>query len=240
MVGRSVRLDRGQGSRPRRASRCWRSPAWSSTTTGGIRAVDGVDLTVRAGEVLGVAGVQGNGQTELIEAIMGLRPALAGTVTLDGQADARLVDQEGAPRRRRLRARGPQRRRPGQGVHRRREPGAGHLRPAAVRQRARRSSRTPSPTSAKERIEQFDIRTSSAERAGGHPLRRQPAEGDRGPGDVPAAEALHRRPADPRRRRRLDRVHPQPDHPRAGRRHRRAGGLQRAGRGDRRWPTGSR
>ncbi|MGX4656702.1 ABC transporter ATP-binding protein [Micromonospora sp. SCSIO 07396] len=51
-----------------------------------IRAVDGVDLTVRAGEVLGVAGVQGNGQTELIEAIMGLRPTLAGTVTLDGES----------------------------------------------------------------------------------------------------------------------------------------------------------
>ncbi|MDG4793387.1 ABC transporter ATP-binding protein [Micromonospora sp. WMMD1082] len=50
-----------------------------------IRAVDGVDLTVRAGEVLGVAGVQGNGQTELIEAIMGLRPVLAGTVTIAGQ-----------------------------------------------------------------------------------------------------------------------------------------------------------
>ncbi|MGC4893304.1 ABC transporter ATP-binding protein [Micromonospora sp. DT31] len=51
-----------------------------------VRAVDGVDLTVHAGEVLGVAGVQGNGQTELIEAIMGLRPTLAGTVSLDGES----------------------------------------------------------------------------------------------------------------------------------------------------------
>ncbi|HEX6969762.1 MAG TPA: ABC transporter ATP-binding protein [Micromonosporaceae bacterium] len=49
------------------------------------RVVDGVDLTVRAGEILGIAGVQGNGQTELVEAIMGLRPALAGTVTLAGR-----------------------------------------------------------------------------------------------------------------------------------------------------------
>ena len=51
----------------------------------GCRAVDGVDLTVRAGEVLGIAGVQGNGQTELVEAIMGLRPVVAGTVTLCGE-----------------------------------------------------------------------------------------------------------------------------------------------------------
>jgi ABC-type uncharacterized transport system ATPase subunit len=49
------------------------------------RAVDGVDLEVRAGEVLGIAGVQGNGQTELVEAIMGLRKAQAGTVMLAGR-----------------------------------------------------------------------------------------------------------------------------------------------------------
>jgi simple sugar transport system ATP-binding protein len=50
----------------------------------GQRAVDGVDLAVRAGEVLGIAGVQGNGQTELVEAIMGLQPIHAGSVTLQG------------------------------------------------------------------------------------------------------------------------------------------------------------
>jgi ABC-type uncharacterized transport system ATPase subunit len=44
----------------------------------GHRAVNGVDLTVRSGEVLGIAGVQGNGQTELVEALMGLRPPLGG------------------------------------------------------------------------------------------------------------------------------------------------------------------
>ncbi|GAA2716948.1 ABC transporter ATP-binding protein [Actinoplanes palleronii] len=51
----------------------------------GIRAVDGVDLEVRAGEVLGIAGVQGNGQTELVEAVMGLREVRAGTVELDSE-----------------------------------------------------------------------------------------------------------------------------------------------------------
>ena len=51
----------------------------------GHRAVDGVDFEVRAGEVLGVAGVQGNGQTELVEAIMGLRPPRTGTVRVAGR-----------------------------------------------------------------------------------------------------------------------------------------------------------
>ncbi|MFF5295781.1 ATP-binding cassette domain-containing protein [Paractinoplanes globisporus] len=52
----------------------------------GVRAVDGIDLTVRAGEVLGVAGVQGNGQTELVEAIMGLRGIRAGAMELDNES----------------------------------------------------------------------------------------------------------------------------------------------------------
>ena len=46
--------------------------------------VDRTSFQVRAGEILGVAGVQGNGQTELCEALMGLRPTVAGQVTLAG------------------------------------------------------------------------------------------------------------------------------------------------------------
>lgn len=49
---------------------------------GGKPAVFGVDLEVRSGEILGIAGVTGNGQTELIEAIAGLRPIDGGSVTL--------------------------------------------------------------------------------------------------------------------------------------------------------------
>lgn len=48
-------------------------------------AVDGISFDVRAGEVLGVAGVQGNGQTELVEALTGLRTAQSGNITLIGE-----------------------------------------------------------------------------------------------------------------------------------------------------------
>jgi simple sugar transport system ATP-binding protein len=51
----------------------------------GVRVVDGIDLTVRAGEVLGIAGVQGNGQTELAEALVGLRLPRVGTIELAGK-----------------------------------------------------------------------------------------------------------------------------------------------------------
>ena len=47
--------------------------------------VRGLSFEVHAGEILGIAGVQGNGQTELCEALMGLRPTLAGSVTLNGR-----------------------------------------------------------------------------------------------------------------------------------------------------------
>ncbi len=48
-------------------------------------AVQGVDLSVREGEIVGIAGVSGNGQRELCEAVAGLRSAAAGSVGLDGQ-----------------------------------------------------------------------------------------------------------------------------------------------------------
>ncbi|GEJ58918.1 ABC transporter ATP-binding protein [Anaeromyxobacter diazotrophicus] len=51
----------------------------------GHLALDGLDLELRAGEILGLAGVSGNGQRELADALAGLRPAEAGTIHLDGQ-----------------------------------------------------------------------------------------------------------------------------------------------------------
>ncbi|MDR2921736.1 MAG: ABC transporter ATP-binding protein [Treponema sp.] len=49
-----------------------------------------VSLTVKQGEILGIAGVDGNGQLELEEMIMGLRPKLSGTIRVEGQEAAHL------------------------------------------------------------------------------------------------------------------------------------------------------
>jgi ABC-type uncharacterized transport system ATPase subunit len=50
----------------------------------GIEALSGVDLTVRGGEIMGIAGVSGNGQTELAEVISSLRRAESGTIEVAG------------------------------------------------------------------------------------------------------------------------------------------------------------
>jgi general nucleoside transport system ATP-binding protein len=57
-------------------------------------AVDNVSFEVHAGEVLGVAGVQGNGQTELVEAVTGLRAPLAGNITISGHDTTRATPRQ--------------------------------------------------------------------------------------------------------------------------------------------------
>jgi len=93
MVGREVTLivDKGPAS-----------PAdvvleVSNLTANDLRhqpALRGVDLFVRAGEVLGVAGVQGNGQTELVEVLTGLLPATGGAVRILDQDVTNLKPRE--------------------------------------------------------------------------------------------------------------------------------------------------
>jgi len=66
----------------------------------GTIAVDRISFEVNQGEILGLAGVQGNGQTELVEVITGLRPATAGSVLINGRnmtnAPPRRITEEGA------------------------------------------------------------------------------------------------------------------------------------------------
>jgi simple sugar transport system ATP-binding protein len=84
MVGREVELtvDRGVSHAGERA-----------LLVEGLRVADdrrhevvpGADLEIKAGEILGIAGVAGNGQDELVEALIGLRRPLGGKVTLAGR-----------------------------------------------------------------------------------------------------------------------------------------------------------
>jgi len=63
---------------------------------GGTERLRGASLEVKAGEIVGIAGVEGNGQTELIEAIAGLTPrgAVSGSIELDGVDIARLTPRQ--------------------------------------------------------------------------------------------------------------------------------------------------
>ena len=90
MVGREVSLSGGkraapsqrpEGPRPNQGLEV-RNLALNGSR--GLRVIDGVTFSVKPGEILGVAGVEGNGQTELIEALAGLRPVLAGDILIDG------------------------------------------------------------------------------------------------------------------------------------------------------------
>jgi len=80
-------------AQPRRASS---PPGEPRITVSGLRAaradghvtVNDASFYVRAGEIYGVAGVGGNGQTELVEALTGVRAPLAGSIAIEGAGDA--------------------------------------------------------------------------------------------------------------------------------------------------------
>jgi simple sugar transport system ATP-binding protein len=87
MVGRNVFLvGRGDSAEPRRFGAPVLSlDGVSVTNSTGRLLLDTVSLDIRAGEIVGIAGVDGNGQTELAEAIVGLIETQAGTITLNGR-----------------------------------------------------------------------------------------------------------------------------------------------------------
>ena len=195
----------------------------------GHPAVNGLNLTVHAGEIVAIAGVQGNGQTELVEAITGLRDVDQGEVRINGtdfENDPRAVYTAGV-------AHVPEDRLEdglvgdftvadnmvltsycrapfsnGLAAERRRD--------RRVRHRAGRAVRRPHA---------LDLQR------GEQPVRRQPAEGHRRARVLAAARADRRVPADARPRRRIDRVHPPPHRREARRGHGGAHRLDRARRG---------
>jgi general nucleoside transport system ATP-binding protein len=84
MVGRSVSFDRKRVTPPLEGAMLEVSGLRVKSARG-LEALRGVSFTIRHGEVLGIAGVAGNGQSELIEALAGLRPVVSGSVELEGQ-----------------------------------------------------------------------------------------------------------------------------------------------------------
>lgn len=84
MVGRKVlmELDK-QPAQPR--STVLRVDNLSVTGEDGVKRVKDVSFEVRSGEIVGIAGVSGNGQSELLEAITGIQPIQSGSLELSGQ-----------------------------------------------------------------------------------------------------------------------------------------------------------
>ena len=84
MVGRPVFYDRLEKTGEAGAEQI-RVSGLTVCDDRGLVAVDGLSLSVRAGEVLGIAAIEGNGQSELLEAITGMRRVERGTVEVCGQ-----------------------------------------------------------------------------------------------------------------------------------------------------------
>jgi simple sugar transport system ATP-binding protein len=84
MVGRDVVMQYDRTEVPAGTPRLEVQNLWVEGD-GGSPTVRGVSLDVRASEILGIAGVSGNGQRELAEALAGLRPVQQGQVRLDGK-----------------------------------------------------------------------------------------------------------------------------------------------------------
>ncbi|MDO5082214.1 MAG: ABC transporter ATP-binding protein [Arachnia propionica] len=83
MVGRSVELKVAK-EEPEPGAERLNVKGLVVTSPSGAIAVDELDLAVRGGEIIVIAGVQGNGQSELAEALLGTVTPVSGTITLDG------------------------------------------------------------------------------------------------------------------------------------------------------------
>jgi simple sugar transport system ATP-binding protein len=84
MVGREVELTVDRGA-SHAAGPMLRMENMRVLGDRGREIIAGLDLEIRAGEILGIAGVAGNGQDELVQALIGLRPFAGGKATLDGR-----------------------------------------------------------------------------------------------------------------------------------------------------------
>jgi ABC-type uncharacterized transport system ATPase subunit len=83
MVGREVML-RVQKEKMHRGNNVLEVKNLTVFDRRGVKVVNGISFNVHSGEIFGIAGVQGNGQTELVEALTGLSPFESGEVFIDG------------------------------------------------------------------------------------------------------------------------------------------------------------
>jgi simple sugar transport system ATP-binding protein len=89
MVGRKVRLQLDKAA-PKSGEVLLSAEKLSLVDHRGVRLLDNVDLELRAGEIVGIAGVSGNGQTELLQVLSGIRRPTGGKLTVLGRViDAR-------------------------------------------------------------------------------------------------------------------------------------------------------
>jgi len=98
MVGREVLL-RVEKEKAERGEELIRAENLTVTNDKGVNIVEDISFSIREGEVFGIAGVQGNGQTELIEALTGIDEFSSGTVEIQGsnltEADGQELREEG-------------------------------------------------------------------------------------------------------------------------------------------------
>ena len=171
----------------------------------GTLVVDDLDLEVAGGEIVCIAGVQGNGQTELAEALLGVTPTVRGRVLLDGKlltgrSPREIIDA-------------------GLGFVPEDRKHDGFVGTFTVAENLVLNHFDEPPyakgialdlakinENAEHRVAEFDIRTQSISAPTVVAVRRQPAEGGAGPGAVAAAGGADRQPAHPRGGRRRDRV----------------------------------
>ncbi len=193
----------------------------------GVTVVRDVSFEARAGEVLGIAGVQGNGQTELIKSLLGLVRPDAGRIYLEGKDISRHGPRESLE--------------DGIGYVPEDRSHDGYVGPFCVRENLVLDLYRSDEFSTGGRLKMSRHRRErpSADRGVRHPhrddgdagqlaVRREPAEGGRRSRVQPAPQGADRLPAHPRRRRRLHRVHPQAHRRRARQGHCGDRGLHRA------------
>ena len=207
----------------------------------GVTRVKGVSFAVRRGEIVGVAGVAGNGQSELIEALAGIRPVKSGRIRWKGSTLADGPERSPRAMRRLGLAHVPEDRQR-----------MGLVMPFAARESAilgyhgeaayngplwlRRGA-----VAASFRRQAEDARHPAGGRRAAHLrlLGRQPAEDRAGPRAGPPPRAPAGRAAHPGRRHRRDRVHPPAPGGAPRRRHRRFSWSRSSSTRSSRWPTAS-